>query len=181
MIPIRTEGPAVEPVTVAALRAWLRLDDGAEDATLADLASSARRVVEEATGRAVGAGRFRLVLPAWPGGAVAVPLTPITGVDAAWLAAPDGGRTALGPGPGFPRLDPAVPDRLLFGPAPAGSAGCAVELALLAGEAEPPAPLAQAIRMLAAGWFENRGDGPSDPGLPGSVFALLAPYRRPRL
>lgn len=177
MIPIRIDGPAVEPVTAAALRAWLRLDDAGEDATLADLARAARRVVEEATGRAVGAGRFRLALPAWPATPVAVPLTPLTGVDAVALVATDGGRSAVA---GLVRLDPAVPDRLVFAAAPALSAGRAVEVDLLAGEAVPPAPLVQAIRMLAAHWFENRGDAPG-PTLPNPVLALVAPYRRPRL
>lgn len=180
MIPIRIDGPAVEPVTAAALRAWLRLDDGAEDATLADLARAAREAVEEATGRAIGAGRFRLALPAWPHAPVVVALRPLTAVEAVALVAPDGGRIALGAG--LVRLDPAAPDRLLFGPAPAGSAERSVEVELLAGEAAPPASLVQAIRLLAAHWFENRGDAPGgDPSLPGPVRALLAPHRRPRL
>jgi uncharacterized phiE125 gp8 family phage protein len=44
-----------------------------------------------------------------------------------------------------------------------------------------PAPLVQAIRLLVARWFENRGDAPAGTALPPDVAALVAPYRRARL
>lgn len=45
-----------------------------------------------------------------------------------------------------------------------------------------PAPLRQAIRLLVARWFENRGDGSrSDAPLPPDIAALVTPYRRARL
>ena len=47
-----------------------------------------------------------------------------------------------------------------------------------------PAPLVQAIRLLAAHWFENRGDGPPQTetaSLPLDVAALIAPFRRLRM
>ena len=44
-----------------------------------------------------------------------------------------------------------------------------------------PAPLRLAIRMLAARWFENRGDLLGQQTLPPEVETLLAPFRRSRL
>jgi uncharacterized phiE125 gp8 family phage protein len=44
-----------------------------------------------------------------------------------------------------------------------------------------PAPLRQAIRMLAARWFEHRGDEPDDALPPPDILALIAPFRRARL
>ena len=52
MTPIPIEGPAVEPVTVAEMRGFLRLDDGAEDALVADLIRAA-----PAQGRGFGRAR----------------------------------------------------------------------------------------------------------------------------
>ena len=43
-----------------------------------------------------------------------------------------------------------------------------------------PEPLRQAIRLLVARWFENRGDAASSL-LPPDVQALIAPFRRMRL
>ena len=43
-----------------------------------------------------------------------------------------------------------------------------------------PAPLRQAVRLIVARWFENRGD--ADPGpAPPDVMALVAPFRRVRI
>lgn len=51
MNPILIAGPAVEPVTVAEMRAFLRLDDAAEDELVAVLITTARHRVEAASGR----------------------------------------------------------------------------------------------------------------------------------
>jgi len=47
-----------------------------------------------------------------------------------------------------------------------------------------PAPLRQALRMLVARWFEERGDGAGEPEtgvLPPDVALMIAPYRHLRL
>ena len=51
MNPILITGPAVEPVTLAEMRAYLRLDDTAEDDLVAALVTTARQCVESASGR----------------------------------------------------------------------------------------------------------------------------------
>ena len=47
-----------------------------------------------------------------------------------------------------------------------------------------PRPLRQAMRLLVARWYENRGDVEADADMartPAAVAALVAPYRRVRL
>jgi uncharacterized phiE125 gp8 family phage protein len=62
--------PACEPVTVAELREWCRVDGAAHDAVLAGLAAAARDLVEKLTGRALVTQTWRLSLDGfpWPGG-----------------------------------------------------------------------------------------------------------------
>jgi len=61
-----------------------------------------------------------------------------------------------------------------------------IEIDLIAGHGAPadvPEPFRQAMLMLVARWFENRGDatGHGDARLPADVLALIAPFRRARL
>lgn len=180
MIPIRVDGPAVEPVSLPAMRAHLRLDDGAEDALVAAMIPAARLALEGWTRRVIAASRWRLVLPADCAGSLALPLGPVTGLAGAERIAPDGSAVALDPG--LVGLDIAEdPARLRVEAALVDGHRIAVEL--LAGDPPDavPADLVQAIRMLVAHWFEDRGDGPPEPGLPGEALALAAPFRRLRL
>src|SRR4051794_11248095 len=62
--------PATVPVAAAELRAWLRLYDASEDATLTDLLAGAVDLFEHDTGRPVLATTYRQDLSRWPGGLV---------------------------------------------------------------------------------------------------------------
>ncbi|KAB1076936.1 head-tail connector protein [Methylobacterium soli] len=101
MTPIRVEAPSVEPVTLAEMRAYLRLDPddgGAEDGLIAALIAAARVALEQETRRILVPGRFRLSLADWPPGDLPLPLSPVTGLLRAGLAGRDGGVTDLAPG-----------------------------------------------------------------------------------
>src|SRR3954468_1050233 len=65
MIPIPIEGPAVEPVSVPDMRAYLRLDDGAEDDLVAALVKAARLSVEALAGRVMIDSLWRIALDGW--------------------------------------------------------------------------------------------------------------------
>jgi uncharacterized phiE125 gp8 family phage protein len=54
-------GPAGEPLTLAETKAYLRLDDEAEDALVTTLITAARLHVEGVTGRALMAQSWRLI------------------------------------------------------------------------------------------------------------------------
>ena len=182
MVPIRVAESGVEPVGVAELRLYLRLDpeDASEDALLADLVAAARAGLEATSRRLLRPASFRLVLPAWPRGWLPVPLSPLVAVTRLALSGP-GGLTALDPG--LVRLghdtietpclavDRAVPD--------AGGRSVLIELRAGYGGDGPalPPPLKLAVLRLAAARYEHRGDAPDPP----DPAAFAAPFRRLRL
>ncbi len=177
-------GPAEEPVTLAEARAHLRLDTADEDALLTAFITAARAALEGETRRAFVTQSWRLLLDDWPGVTVRLPLAPVVAVTAVTLE-------------GTGALDPAHYETALAGdeprlvaarawPAPLHSvAGIAIDFEAGYGAAAAvPAPLKQAVLMLAAHWFEHRepvslGGAPVE--MPLAVAALVAPYRRIRL
>jgi uncharacterized phiE125 gp8 family phage protein len=184
MNPIAIAGPAVEPVPLDDMRAFLRLDDAAEDALVETLVAAARRAVEAACGRVLIAQSWRLALDRWPaGGVVALPLSPLIAIEEIRVVDAAGATAVLAPA--LYRFDAAAdPPRLLVeaaAPQPGRAPhGIAVDVRVGYGAApeDVPAPLRQAVRLLAAHWFEHRGD---DAAPPPDIGALVAPFRRARL
>jgi uncharacterized phiE125 gp8 family phage protein len=186
MIPILIGGPAVEPVSLAEMRAHLRLDHDAEDDLVAGLTKAARLMVEACSRKILVEQHWRVVLDRWPrDGVLVLPLAPLIAVDRVRVADAEGVETdlpaasydadllsdpprlvvAAPPEPGRPRRGIAIDLRAGFGAAPE----------------DVPAPLRLAVKILAARWFENRGDIAGAQTLPPEALALIAPFRRPRL
>src|SRR5215212_7755573 len=178
MNPILIAGPAVEPVTLAEMRSFLRLDDTAEDELVAALIRTARECVEARSGRRLIAQTWQLALDRWPDNRVVeLPLSPLISVESVSL---------FGAG-GLPitltvtqyRVDAASdPVRIIVdpeAPVPAQPRGIEIELRFGYGAAADavPAPLRHALRLLVAHWFENRGDEP-ERAPPQDVLALVA-------
>jgi uncharacterized phiE125 gp8 family phage protein len=90
MIPLRIDAAAVEPVSVADLRAYLRFDsddDGVEDELLQALITAVRASLEIETRRILVPGRYRIALAAWPpDGQVPLPLSPLVALLRAGFA-----------------------------------------------------------------------------------------------
>lgn len=186
MIPVYLDGPAVEPVGVPDIRAFLRLEHEEEDVLLGALIKAARLVVEATTRLVLVEQRWRLMLAAPPAdGVVRMPLAPILAVTE--VRAFDIGDVASVVPPADWTLERrADPVRLVLrGAAATAEGGLEIDLDVGygAGIADVPAPLVQAIRLLVAHWFENRGDAlaSDQPGLPPDVAALIAPFRRLRM
>ena len=59
--------PAVEPVTLADMKAHLRVTHDSEDAMIASLIKAAREELEQAAGLALISQGWRLYLDCWPG------------------------------------------------------------------------------------------------------------------
>ena len=83
-------------------------------------------------------------------------------------------------------LNPTPPELAAEPPPEPGRKIAGIEMRIRAGfgasAANVPAPLRQAILMLAARWFENRGDAATDAtALPVEIAALVNPFRRMRL
>lgn len=181
MTPIRLDDAIVEPVSLTEMRRYLRLDpdDGAaEDALVGALIASARATVEATSRRILVPGRYRVMLTEWSAdGWVPLPLSPLVSItqagtsDAAGIVSPLGtGLVRLGgdgtKAPGFV-VAPSVPSLTVR--------AALIEVAAGHGGGGPPAPasLVQAIRLLVAHGFEQRGDTPGSDALPPMVAALI--------
>lgn len=180
-------GPAAEPLTLAAAKAFLRLAHDDDDALVTDLIVTARTHVERVTRRALITQMWRIVLDHWPShGRLTVPIAPLREVAAARVY--DGGGVAH-----VMDLQAFVPDLAatppVIGfvpwamPVPGRStAGIEIDVDVGYGPAaeDVPEPLRHAVRVLVAHWYENRAvvsqDGRSG-ALPVGVSALIAPYK----
>jgi uncharacterized phiE125 gp8 family phage protein len=190
MRPMLIGAPAIEPVSLAETKSWLREDGSDEDQLIQALIVSARMTLEAYTRRFFVTQSWRLILDAWPANvrtasSLAIPFAPFQSVSA--IRVFDANDNAQVVPPSTYRA-PAANDggRLIFNAAPQapGRSADGVEIDIVAGygalAAQTPEPLRRAIMSLAAHWREKRGDD-ADDALPRSVVQLAAPFRRERL
>lgn len=182
---ILVEGPAVEPVTLAEMKTYLRVDDDTEDDLIAGLVKAARLMVEAVSGRILIAQRWRVILDAWPANALRLPLSPLIAVERIALCDSTGASEDVA-------LDlvevnrVSDPPRLLAHAAlipghPRNGIHIDVTVGHGATPEEVPEPLRLAAKILVARWFENRGDVIGAQRLPPEALALIAPFQRSRL
>ncbi len=188
-----TVAAAVDMLTVENLRAHLRLasgfgevDDGAEATALAGFLRAAIASVEARTGKVLLRRRFVMRLDDWRDRmGQALPLAPVISVEgiwiedpqeqaveiprAAWRLLPDNDRPVIRPAgvmlPHVPRL---------------GSVVIRFTAGFGASWEDVPADLAQAVLMLAAQFYEDRGMTDRAAGLPFGVSALIERWRTVR-
>jgi len=184
---VMIEGPATEPVSLADMKTYLRVVDEADDDLIASLIEASRTAVETATGRLLIRQTWRIVLDAWPECRILrVPLAPFAWLAAARVADATGTMVDVPPG-SFVVDSLSEPGRIAAGPkVPVpGIATAGIELDVVVGYGiapeAVPMPLRQAVRQLAAGFYERRGDEVNAATLPAEIAALIAPYRRMRL
>jgi uncharacterized phiE125 gp8 family phage protein len=185
-------GPALEPVSLAETKAWLRLDSSDDDPLLSALIVSARMTLEAYTRRFFVTQSWRMSVDSWPASAMrrrilAIPLAPVIGVAAIRIFDEADTETTLATD--AYRAAPAQDrGRIVFteAPPPPGRANDGVEIDVVAGygdaASDTPEPLRRAMLALVAHWHENRGDeAEGTTRLPTLVVALARPYRRERL
>jgi uncharacterized phiE125 gp8 family phage protein len=178
--------PAVEPVTLAQAKSFLRVEHDDDDAAIAALIAGARMHVEAQTRRALMAQSWRIARDAWPeSGRLALLPVPLRALTAVRIYQEGGAAQALDPD-GFALDAASAPAQLTVPrdmPRP-GRALAGIEIDFEAGYGasadDVPEPLRHAIQILVAHWYENRGViGASGEValLPESAAALIAPYR----
>ncbi len=179
--------PALEPVTLADAKHFLRIEHDDDDDVIAALIASARVHVEAKTRRALITQVWRLTRDMWPAtGLLPILPVPLRAVTAIGVYRDDGMLQMLdvdlfdvdaGAAPAILAFDRGVlpnPGR------PSGGIEIDVEVGYGDAADDVPAPLRQAIRLLVAHWYENRrlvaasGEVAS---MPASVSALISPYR----
>jgi uncharacterized phiE125 gp8 family phage protein len=188
MISYLLAGPAEEPVSLAEAKAFLRVDDTAEDGLVATLVTAARLHVESVTGRAMIFQSWRVVLDAWRvERTIALPVGPVETITGVTAFDEDDEAHELGLEQFSVQAGRLMLPRDIAG-APALRAKLGLEIDYVAGHGEDaaavPADLKQACLTLVGYWFEHRdavivaGAGSV---VPAGFDRLVAPYRRVRL
>lgn len=192
MTPILLRAPETEPISLTEIKSYLRIEaeEVGEDGLLHALIAAARLTVEAASGRILLSQGWRLVLDRWPlSGVIRLPLAPLIACEAIRVRSADG-EVSLLPASAYWLDAQGEPGRIVLTERPPrpGRAPGGIEIDVTAGygaaAADVPETLRQAVRLLVAHWYENRGDaaeGPSGPPLPADVVALVAPFRHVRL
>ncbi|MGL5115890.1 MAG: head-tail connector protein [Beijerinckiaceae bacterium] len=177
--------PAVEPLTLAEAKRWLRVDHVEDDGLILSLIRMARERVEGRTGRALMAQGWKIILDRWPAdGCLRLPVFPALSVTAVRVIDAAGVASVLAAA--RYRLEPGEEPPLLAvdQPPPPGLARGGIEIDLVAGYGtEPshcPEPLRQAVRLILADAYERRGPERADKARPVDVAEaerLISPYR----
>ncbi len=187
----RVTPPAVEPVALEELRAFLRVSHEAEDGLIARLGRAAAERVCEETGRALTAETWRMAADVEEGRpkgafrAFALRRPPYLNFVEARVAKDDGTSAALAlervrvdadGNAVWLRLDGLMADARVWRPVEVVWR-CGVEAA-----ADVPEALRTAVMLLTAAAYERRDAmGAPVAALPDEVAALIAPFREVRL
>lgn len=191
MRPMLIIPPAIEPVSLAEAKAWLREENGDEDQLIQTLLVAARMTLEAWTRRYFITQGWRLVGDQWPTSAhnpqlIEIAFAPFRAVSAIRIYDINGDATTL-PVTSYVASGGDNGGRILFKAAPPapGRALDGVEIDFQAGYGatalQTPEPVRRAILLLVAHWRENRGDDNAIVALPPAALTLCAPYRQERL
>ena len=179
--------PALEPVTLAEMKAHARIDDVTEENLLSSLITAARLWVEHYTGKVLISRSYAYALDDAPGGSeLALPVAPVKAVTRIETIDDSGVVTIMNDAATF--LDEACnPPRVVLKngaswPVLARDAHALV-VTYVAGYGDAPSDVPEllrlAIKQLALHWYEHRGDAITGGSqiVPMTVLALLQPYR----
>lgn len=205
---VETMPPGAEPLTLAEAKLHLRITQDHEDALVSELITQARQMCENYTGLALITRSYSLYIDSWPGSSANVwwdgiregasvhddasvlvlpkpPLLSVTKINTY-----DDNNVATE----FSAVNYYVdtmgrPGRIVLKQgvnAPQGSRiANSIEIQFKAGYGATaqsvPALIRQALRLVIAHLYENRGDDTSHALIESGAEGLLQPFRRPRL
>lgn len=167
-----TSGPAAEPVTLQEAKAFARIADDDDDATITELIAAATEHVQQWTGRQFVQATFKLRLRDWPNGdgIIRLPRSPVDSVASVKYRDKDGDTITLVENTDFlldVNAEPATIEPVTKWPV-AGDFPDAVQVVFTAGyDPEDSSPVTDhaenvpnrakvAIKVLTAHWFDNR-------------------------
>lgn len=184
----QTAPPALEPVTLAEAKAFLRIGHAEEDALIGTLIIAARTRIETATGLALIQQGWTLSRDDWAhDGSIELPLAPLISITDVKVFGDDDVAAVIDPAHYYVDRVSRPPRLLLRGSrvwARPGRRGNGIEIAFLAGfgaaAANVPADLRQALLSIVAHDYAKRGDE-ADAGLPSVIDSTLQRYREVRL
>lgn len=179
---------AVEPITVAEVKAHLRISDQYEDSLIAGLITAARKSVEQITRRSLINQTWRLYLDDFPADIyINLPYPPLVSVTHVKYYDQDGQFVTLNTAD-YQVDDKATPGSIVLTelgnwPTTELDKVNAVEVEFVAGYGASavniPGPIKLAITHLVSHWFENREpyrDGRME-AIPATFEMILMPYR----
>mgnify|MGYP000512996135 CR=1 FL=1 len=178
--------PAGLPVTLAQVKAHLRIETDDDDDYLGELTALAVSHVEQATGVFLLTQTWRVYLDCLPAGAmVELPVRPISQIDVVTVYDVDGDPSVVAASDYQLDAVSEIP-RLRFAAMPSpGIAMNGIEIDCICGfgdtGADVPDQLIRAILVLCAHWYEFRGSGldAAGAGLEPEGFAkLIAPWKK---
>jgi uncharacterized phiE125 gp8 family phage protein len=181
---ILTTPPTVEPVNLAEAKAHLRVTHADDDTFISTLIVTARRVIEQRYGLSLMQQSWSVFLDRWPNCAVLpLPLFPVQSITDVKIYGDDDVAATLDPAHYF--LGAASrPSRLVLRQGrivpPPGRRANGIEIKLTSGFAAVPQHIKQALLLIVADYYANRGDV-ENASLPLSAVELLATYREVRL
>jgi uncharacterized phiE125 gp8 family phage protein len=174
--------PAIEPVSLARVKLFLRVDHDNEDDLITAMIEAARVQVEYYCSVSLMTRARLLSFKNNAREEIIINHYPINNIEAVKLIDDAGVETLLTPAQYTASLR-ARPARLRVNRPSASTGVCHVEIEAVAGygadERDIPAPFIQAILLLIAQFYERGETRPDD--LPLMVQALLMPYRGVRL
>jgi uncharacterized phiE125 gp8 family phage protein len=185
----RTVEPAAEPVTLADVKAHLRIGHDSEDALLQGLVRAAREDLERATGIAMIEQSWRLALDTWPSqGCALLSVHPVREVLSVTAFGTEGEGSLIDPA-GYQLDTLSRPARLHFEARPEPLRifnGIEIDFSAGYGEAGTDVPdlLKRAILLLVGHWYEFRAHfEPAEQPVsyPAAYDRIVASYRSRRL
>jgi uncharacterized phiE125 gp8 family phage protein len=184
MSTILTTPPAAEPLSLAEAKAHLRIAHNDDDAFLSTLIITVRRVIEQRYSLCLNAQGWSVFLDLWPDNdPINLPLYPVQSINDVKIYGEDDVAATLDPAHYF--LDTASkPSRLTLRLGrvvqPPGRRANGIEIKLTTGFVIVPQQIKQAMLIIIADYYSNRGDGENG-AIPLSALELLMPYRDVRL
>lgn len=188
---VLTSGPAQEPLTLADVKAHLRIDSTNEDVLLSSLLLTSRLHIESVLSIALITQSWMMVTDKWPAADwLDIPMSPLQAVGQVRVKT-SASASVVVPSASYSIDVTSKPPRLVWTNTartePGITAG-GIEIDFTAGfgatEASVPAPLKHALLLLIAHWYEHRD--PSEIGspaarIPDAVSDLIQPFRKIRL